>query len=325
MSTASTSPPPPPARPRVSLEDARARALALWTAADREEGFVPAEALAERLRGLPNTHGYSTLEPGLKAAWRAWENEVGEATASRFNRRVLIGLIAAFDPGRQRQRLPPCIRALYGPCFGSMLDSLGLGRDRGQRRLSIAEDAYLKDLGVAAGLLLPVGSRLVEVDSGWSRRVALAGDAAQLLRCLRLLLGSLGTTRPFYQLHVYLRQLEDFNPEGWRLTLGRLSELLHANPQVKGVFGCAWLYDPQLARVSPRLAYCRELALESGATALRVRADSRSGALERSPTRRRLFEQGQYRPETWLVVWPRRRLIDWAAAQALPAGQAGVC
>jgi hypothetical protein len=31
-----------------------------------------------------------------------------------------------------------------------------------------------------------------------------------------------------------------------------------------------------------------------------------------SPHRRRLFEEGKYRPMQYLVVWPRKELLAWA-------------
>lgn len=269
--------------------------------------FMDPAALAGRLRTLPNAHGYTVLEPELRRRWLAWERTAGRERAGRFNAGVLLRLIADFDPSAQRHRLPGSVAALYPAWLEGIVQAV---EDRKPPCPSLDEDAFLKDLGLACGLLLPIGARLVEIDSGWSRRVALAGGAAQLLRYLRF--QGLSASGPCYQMHVYLRRLEAFDPPGWRRSLERMAALLRLNPRMTAVFGCAWLYDPALAEVSPHLAYCRELALESGATDFLVGPDSRSGALARSPTRRRLHAEGRYQPRTYLVVWPRQRLIAWA-------------
>lgn len=298
---------------RARLAALRERALELEGTQPPGPAFAQAGDLAARLRALAGRAGYWALEPGLKREWTHWELEVGEPAAAAFARRVLLRLVSEFEPQGHPHHLTPQVQGLCVEFLGAVLENLGR-EPAGQ--LSVRADAYLKDLGLAAGLLLPVGARVLEVGSGWSRRVAFTDGPRQLLRFVRLHGLAPDANSHHYQMHVYLRQLGEFTPEGWTRTLRRTAGLLEANPAVKGVFGSAWLYDPALGRISPRLAHVRELALQSGAVPFRIGPDLTGGALARSPTRRRLIEQGRYRPMTYLMVWPRRELIGWARGGA---------
>lgn len=72
-------------------------------------------------------------------------------------------------------------------------------------------------------------------------------------------------------------------------------------------------YDPELAVVSPHLCYCRERLLERGAVMIRVgtSAFDIASATARSPTRRKLYEAGEYVPVSYTLLWPRERLLKW--------------
>jgi hypothetical protein len=96
----------------------------------------------------------------------------------------------------------------------------------------------------------------------------------------------------------------------------RIADLLEARPALRGVRAGSWLYDPQLASVSPNLAYHRELTVPNGAlTFFCLADDGNSVALAKSDTRRRLFRKGCYRPEQHVLVWERQPLFEWAWAE----------
>jgi len=64
--------------------------------------------------------------------------------------------------------------------------------------------------------------------------------------------------------------------------------------------------------VSPRLAYIREQPEQNGASFFRIAPNPDSGALAKSATRRRLYEEGKYVPTEYCMVWPRKAMIRWA-------------
>lgn len=176
------------------------------------------------------------------------------------------------------------------------------------------KDQYLKDLALCRGIMFPAGARIVETHMGFSRSIVAKGGLAQRLRFLSLLT-ALRSNRPVFQLHVHPDDLAEFNESGWRRTLGRLARMLVANPDTLAVSGSSWLYDPDLINVSPRLAYISVLSRRAGVRLFHLGADTTDDAFARSPTRRRLANEGKYYPQRYAAIWPRKELIarcaDW--------------
>jgi hypothetical protein len=119
----------------------------------------------------------------------------------------------------------------------------------------------------------------------------------------------------WYGNHIDLRAIKAFAPEGWTASFARIAELLALNPSVRGVAGVAWFYDPELARVSPHLTYIRETPVQHGAFLVRMKTQEHdiANAIANSLTRRRLHGRGDYSPTCYLIGWPRRFLLEWAA------------
>jgi hypothetical protein len=134
-----------------------------------------------------------------------------------------------------------------------------------------------------------------------------------MIQYSRLLLSMRGKS-PLYQLHVHLEELAEFNEEGWSRTLGRLARMLPIHTDIKGVFVGGWLYDPALPTVSPRMAYIRRIAKDAGAEIFYSDVDKSGDALAKSPTRRKLFDEGKYVPKAYYMIWPRARLIECATS-----------
>jgi hypothetical protein len=126
---------------------------------------------------------------------------------------------------------------------------------------------------------------------------------------------SLGGFHPLYEFHTDRRHLKEFNPAGWLRFYGRAAALLRSNPEVRGVFCSTWWYDPQVACVSPRLAYLREVPEAGGASFYLLGESSQNSgdAIANSPERRRAYAEGSYRPRIYAILWPRQRLL--AAAE----------
>lgn len=114
---------------------------------------------------------------------------------------------------------------------------------------------FLKDLGVARRKLVPCGAQLVDVRSGLSRRTTFAGGPKQVVMFPLFVARQLGAFKPLYQLHMDLRLMLDFSAAGWERCFRRVAQLLTNDPEVRGVFGGSWWFDPQLASVSPRLSF----------------------------------------------------------------------
>jgi hypothetical protein len=107
----------------------------------------------------------------------------------------------------------------------------------------------------------------------------------------------------------------------------RMARSMELQPDIKGLVASSWFRSPDTHRVSPHLAWVNTVVVENGGfVAVRGRAKPDCGVFVRSPTRRRLYETGEFRPTLGLVIWPRRAMLEWAAAhpelddaQRLPA------
>ncbi len=199
-----------------------------------------------------------------------------------------------------------------------------------------AAESFSRDVAFAAGLASPAGALTVvvperaQVDSLAPRARRAAGIfCRQTLQYgaepARAWLAQVGVGA-WAELHVDVRDLEDFSAEGFVRCHHRLAALMRTRPDLAGVYGASWLYDPQVAHVSPGLAFVRRTAEDGGAQLLRLRADpvQTACAVARSPARRRLVESGAYRPVCYGMYWRREALIDWSerALGAQTAGQA---
>jgi hypothetical protein len=97
------------------------------------------------------------------------------------------------------------------------------------------------------------------------------------------------------------------------LSCYRAAQSLELQPGVKGIMTMSWLYCASTAAATPHLAWMRRLFLDAGAAIVDLgEAPPDSGFLVGSAERRKLYEQGRYRPRTSCVLWPRARVLEWA-------------
>lgn len=180
---------------------------------------------------------------------------------------------------------------------------------------SFTNDLFLKDLGLARLNLIPVGAELVDEHGGIPRSLLLKKGVRQFVWGACYFLFKTKGFKPFYQLHLDPRKHEEFTPQGWHKTYFRLAELLSLNPQMKGFFGASWFYDPRLDNVSSHLSYLRKVRLEGGAQLFRWESGASvvDMATSTSRTRKKMFEEGDYLPCSYMIVWSRDDLLRWAA------------
>ena len=95
----------------------------------------------------------------------------------------------------------------------------------------------------------------------------------------------------------------------------RMAQSLALQPEIKGLVASSWLHSPDTMAVSPHLASLNRVFLENGALVTTMgAADPDSGVFTRSPERRRLFDQGLFKPTNGLVIWPRAQMLSWATS-----------
>ncbi|HAV49539.1 MAG TPA: hypothetical protein DCX75_04880 [Brevundimonas sp.] len=229
------------------------------------------------------------------------------------HRRALIAHYALELPKRiAAERLPQASLELYPEWIGRMADFLTAAADPYDR------DFWAKDVRLSLALSVP-GARTQMIDlsspmgpgqvlrharEGWGWSVIPAYAAAQ-------------AWKPWLEVHTESRELSDFNEAGWDRAWATAAEILKTRPEMAGMLGSSWVYDPPLEQISPRLAYLRLNPLKHGAFMVHQGPGEihTERAATSSPTRKALIEEGKYTARSWIVAWPRAALIRWADAR----------
>ncbi len=271
----------------------------------------PVEASLDSFSTLPPLASYGEKPQILRQYHQAMVENYGVDSEFWYNKLILLARIDRYFEEQESERYPDDIKALFLKHFADV-------RRKSQiydtTYYSFSNDLFLKDLGIARGKLVPCGAQLVDIRSGMGRRGLLVGGPRKAIALLSFVFGRMGGFKPLYQLHMDLRLLLDFNPAGWERCFRRVAQLLASDPEIRGVFGGSWWFDPQLDGVSPRLGFLRELPMRNGAGLFCAGMDdaAREMALARSKERQQAFEQGRYQPRTFVLIWPRSALLDWA-------------
>lgn len=250
-------------------------------------------------------------QPGHRAE-EALRAAFGEALTDE-HRSALVAIWALEMPARvPAADLPPAVLELYPEWIGRLADFLTAAADPYDR------DFWAKDVRISLVLSVP-GARTQMIDlsspmgpgqilrharEGWGWSVIPAYAAAQ-------------AWKPWLEVHTESRELSDFNEAGWDRAWATAAEILKRRPDMAGMLGSSWFYDPPLEQISPRLAYLRLNPLKHGAFMVHQGPGDihTQRAATSSPTRAALIEKGEYTARSWIVAWPRAALIRWADAR----------
>jgi len=260
----------------------------------------------------PPYSSYHYLSQDIQGICSSIAMRWSEAILDSYHRLLLIHLMTGFAERSKPIALPSSIVDLYYIEFRRIIKEL---ESNSRGFYLFPNDLFFKDLGLCRLILMPVGSQLIEIESGISRRLLLKGRLRQLLKGLEFFMVKTRGFKPFFQIHLDPRKTTEFNCPERTLCYLKIAEILKLNRHIKGVFGGSWFYDPQIEKISPRLAYLRRLPLAHGAQTFYDGSNEQAlaDALRKSPTRRHYYENGQYLPSNYILVWPRQGLIDWAA------------
>lgn len=187
--------------------------------------------------------------------------------------------------------------------------------------LQIDHDIFYKEFGIASLRLYVAGAQVVDYRCGIPRSILIAGGLANLPKNLAAIL-RLGGFRKYFQIHTHKLMLDAFNEEGWDECYRCCAELYPLHPEVLGMYGSSWFYDPALDNISPRLRYLRTTPLAGGAELFFIEegGSARNSSLATSPTRRKLYEEGKYFPKNYMLAWGRSKQIAWAKSYSGSSG-----
>jgi len=224
-----------------------------------------------------------------------------------YNRSLLQFLLDHFKARRCPWTLSDSIIELYNLQIFRLEHNL---KNKHESYFRLENDYFRKDIALLLHRLIPFGAEFASPYSGIPRSLAIKAGPSQAMAFSAAIWHSRGLA-PFLELHMHPEVTEQFNPSGWIATYERLAEFLEMNPKFRGVQSTSWFLDPALADISPRLSYLREVPEQCGAFWLFAGLDQHgtSGALDTSPTRRRLHASGTYKPRLFTRIWPKRRML----------------
>ena len=257
---------------------------------------------------LPPHPHYTTVPDEVRDGWGAIVSEFGEAGFDALQRMTMLRLIENFEARAAGKNYADGIRECFDHSFARIVRSVA---DEAFDKYRTENDILMKDLALCRQIMFPAGMRIVEPDSGFHRSLMFRGGSTQAAR-LAWLLAASGGNDHWFQVHTHPSELHDFNAAGWERCAWRLAQMLKLYPGIRGVFTGSWFNDPEIVNISPRLTYLRKMPQDNGAVVLFNQNEAGGGAIAKSATRRRLYEEGKYQPKSYFVVWPRRRLLRWA-------------
>jgi len=183
-------------------------------------------------------------------------------------------------------------------------------------RLSIGSSRFVTLCKIVTGRRFPAGQFDWEI-SGVPRSALLRVPRSRLPSVLAFVAFRMGGVGPVMFSHLSpFRTNKALDEAEANRSYARMARTLERQPHVKGFAAWSWFRSPGTHAVSPHLAWLSRVFLEHGGFVSEAGPDDPAhGALHRSATRRRLYEQGEYVPTKGLVMWPRRAMIEWARSR----------
>jgi len=285
----------------------------------RSHSLIKQYPMHEYLRLLdnqPNVFDYHDITNEVKKYCREITQHADENTLCLYHKVLLIRSIQNSRKKLFFLELPNKIKSLYLKQFEKIIEQMSTNEESFYR---YSNGRFCKDLALCRLRMIPAGAVLLE-QGRLSRRFLLKKGLSQFAKGMTFIIRELKACGPFYQGHFDTRPgsicLSEFNPEGWKQTFRRVAELLKMKPHIKGFFGNGWFHDPKLEIISPKLKFINEMMVyqNNGGKLFYNGIDQRSieDATLKSPTRRKLYEEGLYMPANYLFIWPRHKLISWA-------------
>lgn len=272
----------------------------------------PLETVVATIRGIAEPSSYGYLPESIFAALSALNNRFGPAETGFYKKQLIIQLIDEMPARIQALSLPKSIEELYPDILDVVVETLVDTPD--QQYLATVGD-LIRELRITSARSIPCGAQIVDNCTSAPRSIYRYQGLRNNLKSLWFILSRLGGLSPLFRIHTESRYLKYFNETGWDDCYRRISELMRGNPRIRGLIATSWFYDPQLEIISPRLAYLRRRPVDNGAY---LHFDGTNDidierATSTSPTRRELYEKGEYMPTCYTLLWARADLLRWAA------------
>jgi hypothetical protein len=268
--------------------------------------------LGDAVRALP-FHKFETAHRRTRsvesyhdtpAAARAMVERLPEEVRAPWLCALMLNLMAMFDATFTMTGLPTEFALHYADSFHRIIDQI----DADTAFADLDRDSFMKDLWLTRVVMIPAFAQLWWPRAGLSARAILKAGLQPSL----YVFGRCGGRRPFLEGHTHDPIAKAYwNEPGWRQALRLAAMALPALPEVKGVFGTAWFYDPAIRGISPRISFAQDLQVGRGACRFEIGSDPAAiaNATATSAERRNRYKEGSYLPTDYAIIWSRRDLI----------------
>jgi hypothetical protein len=270
---------------------------------------VKVDAFVEQFSAVGPLDHYRLVPKPAEVMVAVLAEGIGTASVTPFLQAALAsGIVHSIDSGAL-STLPTRVQGHQLRQFQRIVDSLYPSGST----LSLGQDLFLKDMGLVSLRLLAAAAQLIDVRCGIPRSL-LTRQRWQEAATGVLEFAKLGGFKPYMQIHTHDSYLDEFTEEGWAECYRCCADLCESRPALRGMFGSSWFYDPAVLGISPRLSYLQSVPSQGGASLwyYSTGGDSIANATATSPSRRKLYEEGRYMPKSFMMVWGRDALIEWA-------------
>ena len=252
---------------------------------------------------------YRHVPDPVRSALAQVEALGGRDALRLFLRAVLGQGIAELITSGRLEALPPRIVHHHSKQLRRIAAAIAEDADW----FDIDSDLFLKDVGLVTLRLYAAAAQLLDTRCGIPRSLLFRQGLAKI-PAIALKFTRLGGFKPYIQIHTHLSNLEDFNEEGRNECYRCCADLYRIRPDLLGMFGSSWFYDPVVEELSPRLDYLRRIPVLGGAELFFVEAGGGAigNAISTSPSRRKLYEEGKYMPTSYMLAWGRQQQMSWA-------------
>jgi hypothetical protein len=129
-----------------------------------------------------------------------------------------------------------------------------------------------------------------------------------------------GGPKPYFVPHTPIRrELPILTEEDERRAMRVIAASMALQPDIRAFLSSSWWLDPQLAAVSPHMAWLARWMEECRRFGALITilgpAPPNSGYLVGDHRRRAMYESGQWKPVNGILFWPRRDLLSWLKDQ----------
>lgn len=272
---------------------------------------IPTEIYINAIFKYPQYISHKYINKKIKQIILIIEEMSDLSTLESYHKLILIYLIERSIDGDLLNTFPLEIKNLFLNNFELIIEKIKSPRAK-KGFFLYSEEKFNKFMAISRLKMIPCGAQKVYAGS-LPKKFLFQGDVFQFFKGIYLILKT-GGRKPFFKMHTDSTDrhlMKEFNPDGLDAFFKRIEILMKRQTQIKGICGSSWFFDPALKEISPELSYIREISESYGASFFDL--GSNKGIIKdatfMSPKRIKLYKQGEYIPNAFLMIITRKALL----------------